>query len=226
MAKNLIINNLETTLIRQKRLKTIRLQVEANSICIKAPFSVSEKYIKRFVEEHWAWVEKRLQERSQAFNFKHKDKFLFLGQERELIIHQGTSFHLLEKQTFRVHHPTPCKEAIRRVLQRYFQKEAALLFPSLVNKLATKTTLTPSQLKIRSFKARWGSCSASAEISLNWKLLIAPIETIEYVIIHELCHLQEFNHSKSFWRLVESHCPNIKKHKDWLNKNAHFLRVL
>ena len=76
--------------------------------------------------------------------------------------------------------------------------------------------LTPSKIKIRQYKARWGSCNSRKEVSLNYLLMMAPLWVIDYVIIHELCHLVHMNHSSQFWALVKLHCPDYNTAKQWL----------
>ena len=80
-------------------------------------------------------------------------------------------------------------------------------------------------MKVREYKARWGSCSINGDISFNWRLIMAPPYIIEYVIIHELMHIKEHNHSSRFWDLVKSQYPNIKEAKQWLIYNAHTLNI-
>ena len=74
-------------------------------------------------------------------------------------------------------------------------------------------------LRIRSARTRWGSCSPRGTLSFNWKLVMAPPVVIEYVVVHELCHLKELNHSPSFWKLVETHCPGWRAQRKWLRAN-------
>ena len=75
-------------------------------------------------------------------------------------------------------------------------------------------------MKIRSYRARWGSCNEKGDISLNWKLIMLPESVIDYVLIHELVHVLRHDHSKLFWNLVEKKCPNYKEEKKWLKENG------
>jgi predicted metal-dependent hydrolase len=80
--------------------------------------------------------------------------------------------------------------------------------------------LAPKKLGFRSQKTRWGSCSHQGSVTLNWKLVCAEPGVIDYVIVHELCHLKHLDHSKNFWRLVETYCPDWKEKKKWLQKRT------
>jgi predicted metal-dependent hydrolase len=101
--------------------------------------------------------------------------------------------------------------------------------PSLVNSPATvmpmtlpaplNTGLTYNRLSIRSQKTRWGSCSSRGNISLNDQLLFLPADAVEYLMIHELCHTRHLNHSKAFWTLVQTHCPDYRTHEKLLRRS-------
>jgi len=116
---------------------------------------------------------------------------------------------------------TPELEAIqvKKQLETYFKQQAEQLFPDRLLKLSNQIGLRPNQINIRQYRARWGSCNNRGEISLNYLLIMAPIFVIDYVIIHELCHLAHLNHSKAFWLLVAQHDPNYQQAKLWLKKH-------
>jgi len=86
-----------------------------------------------------------------------------------------------------------------------------------------KIGVCPRKLTVREQKTRWGSCSSKGNISLNWKLVMAPMEVIDYVIVHELCHMKEMNHSKNYWNIVKSIIPDFELRRKWLKDNGHRL---
>jgi hypothetical protein len=94
--------------------------------------------------------------------------------------------------------------------------QAAKLMKQQADKIGAQLGLTYKRLIIRGQKTRWGSCSQMGNLSFNWKLIMAPEPVIEYVVIHELAHLKEMNHAKSFWQLVARHCPRWRQHRKWL----------
>ncbi|MBV1775255.1 M48 family metallopeptidase [Burkholderiaceae bacterium DAT-1] len=101
-------------------------------------------------------------------------------------------------------------------LQTLMQREARVYLRQRLDAIAAERGLTPKSLALTGARGRWGSCSASGAIRLNWRLMQAPKEVIDYVVVHELCHLAELNHSPRFWALVESACPAWKQHRQWL----------
>lgn len=105
---------------------------------------------------------------------------------------------------------------VKSQLEAFFKLQAEQLFNDRLEIISRQTSLYPKQVKIRQYKARWGSCNNRAEVSLNYLLMMTPLFVIDYVIVHELCHLKHLNHSKAFWSLVEKHCPNYQQAKKWL----------
>lgn len=85
---------------------------------------------------------------------------------------------------------------------------------------ASKYNLTRNRITLKTLKSKWGSCSSKGNLNFNWKLVLCPVEVLDYVIIHEVCHLKEMNHSQRFWYLVQIECPNYRVHKQWLKENG------
>jgi hypothetical protein len=104
-------------------------------------------------------------------------------------------------------------------LERWYRMEAARLINERTNSFSSQMGIGYKRVVIRGQRTRWGSCSHKKNLSFNWKLIMAPEPVIEYVIIHELIHLKEMNHSKKFWELVARNCPGWKEHKKWLKQH-------
>lgn len=102
------------------------------------------------------------------------------------------------------------------VLEWWYRQQAEKLIKKRVDELCPQLGITYGRLTVRGAKTRWGSCSQKGNINFNWKLMMAPEPVIDYVIVHELVHLKEMNHSKNFWKLVAEHCPQWRKHRKWL----------
>jgi predicted metal-dependent hydrolase len=110
-----------------------------------------------------------------------------------------------------------------KILIKFLQKKILLEVTNIVNFLSKKHNFKFSEIKIINSKNKWGSCSSKLALSFNWRLIFAPLEIVNYVIIHEMCHLIEMNHSKSFWNLVAKLCPEYKSAKLWLKENGYIL---
>ncbi len=108
---------------------------------------------------------------------------------------------------------------VKKQLEGYFKQQAEFLINERLEVISKQTTLTPTKVNIRQYSARWGSCNNRGEVSFNYLLMMTPLAVIDYVIIHELCHLEYLNHSRNFWQLVEKYSPSYQTAKQWLNSH-------
>jgi len=108
-------------------------------------------------------------------------------------------------------------------LESWLKSQAVNLICKKTLILSRKMGIVFNQIKIKDQKSRWGSCSCRKNLNFNWRLIMAPEPVLEYVIIHELCHIIEMSHSSLFWSLVSKYCPNWKEYRDWLDAHGHEL---
>ena len=113
------------------------------------------------------------------------------------------------------------KEISGPINESFYRNETRRIVEGLVDLHNIDDKFRINKIFVKSQKTRWASCSNRGNLNFNWKLAMAPPEVIEYVVIHELCHRLEMNHSKKFWKHVEDMCPDYNKHKSWLKDN-HF----
>jgi predicted metal-dependent hydrolase len=114
--------------------------------------------------------------------------------------------------------PRATTSEIRRAIEEWYRSEASVVIKQSVWRMSRRLGLRFNTIMIRNQKTRWGSCSSRGNLSFNFKLATAPQEVIDYVVLHELMHLKEPNHSKRFWRLVEQECPKYREHREWLKR--------
>jgi predicted metal-dependent hydrolase len=100
------------------------------------------------------------------------------------------------------------------------RRAARELVHMLVEDETAELGVEAGKIQIRDQRTRWGSCSANGNLSFNWRLVLAPFEVLDYVVVHEVCHLREANHSRRFWRLVETRRPNWRDQKTWLDEHG------
>jgi len=212
-------------LIRSKR-KTLSLQINSHAeLIVRAPNQLSVKKIEQFIDEKSDWIEKKSNsislKKPQKPNYTNGEKFLYLGEEYPLKINptqaKGLSF---DGKMFSLH--AGGKEEFLAWYKASFKKIA---LPRL-EYYAKNHQLSYNQVRLKTQKTLWGSCSGVNNINLNYLLIGAPISVIDYVIVHELCHSVHKNHSKNFWQLVFSILPNYKASKRWLQDNGHRLQNL
>ena len=238
---------LEYQLIRSKRRKTLSLQVKHGRVTVRAPHYVKSAFIDTFIQEKSAWLQAKLVEQqsiAKFCDFSQGASLLFLGEQVSLNIgtaKQARVFFadklLTETDLSRLQQPAPRQlnvvisnrvkaklagdlaiaKQVKKQLEGDFKQQAEKLIIERLEVISKRTSLTPTKVNIRQYRARWGSCNNRGEVSFNYFLMMTPLFVIDYVIIHELCHLEFLNHSKSFWQLVEKHSPDYQKAKQWLS---------
>ena len=114
----------------------------------------------------------------------------------------------------------PAVTALSETEQKALEKQAAQVLPSKVQHFAAVIGVSYGRITIRGQRTRWGSCSAKGNLNFNCLLMLCPEEVMDYVVIHELCHRKEMNHSPAFWAEVETYCPDYRIHRKWLKENG------
>ena len=212
-------------IIRSKR-KTLSLTINENAeLVIRAPLKLPIKKIQDFINEKENWInrKKRLIENQIKDITNNKNKLLYLGSLFPIKIKQNTSKELIftgDEFIANSIEPTSLSLSIKAWYKNKF-REIAL---PRVAYYVQQHNLAINQVRIKNQKTMWGSCSSKNNINLNYLLIMAPIEVIDYVIVHELAHTIHRNHSFDFWSSVESMMPDYKKHKQWLKANGYKLR--
>lgn len=207
--------------------KHISLKIDREGrLIVHAPLHTSKREILDAVEHHIKWIEKTrkkiLEKREQQRKrFVEGEKFLFLGKEYPLKIVKSLKEPIEFQNAFFLSEAYSQQGIV--VFEWWYKNKAREILISRVKELARKHGFKPRKIKITSGKTRFGSCTANGHINLSWRLVLAPLEVIDYVIIHELAHLKEHNHSKKFWTLVEKFIPDYKARRKWLKENGHLL---
>lgn len=115
------------------------------------------------------------------------------------------------------------EDKIRCEIYKSYKKNLYILLKERVDAYRGILGVRPSKISVRSQKTIWGSCSSKGNLSFNYRLMMAPLEAIDYVVVHELCHMVYMNHSSLYWKLVESIIPNYRSVKKWLDHNGYIL---
>ena len=208
------------------------IQVKDGLVEVRAPFKIEQKEIDSFVLQKMGWIKKKLSLQKSIKKlirkkFKNEENFQFLGKDLKLkiTISENKKSYIDDKFIYLVlnNNKENFKEKIKEKLEILFREKAKDVFKNKTLNEAKKIKVTPKKIIVRSYKRRWGSCSHKKDISYNWKLIMAPEKIIHYVVIHELCHLIHFNHSRDFWKSVGSILPDYKSSKEWLKLNQHLL---
>ncbi|MDR0900141.1 MAG: M48 family metallopeptidase [Methanobrevibacter sp.] len=209
-------------IIYSKR-KTISLKIKENGdLEVRAPNGTSKNQIAKFVESKEKWVNKhihRIKENYIArkdFNLKFGDEIYLRGKGIAISPVSG-KIAKYKDEAFLI--PKNCnKEEIREIAIKLYKKIAKKHIKERISYFKEKMNVEPTGIRITSAKTRWGSCSGKNTINFSWKLIMADDEVIDYVIVHELAHIKEHNHSPNFWLLVESIIPDYVERKKKLKK--------
>lgn len=141
----------------------------------------------------------------------------FLGKEYPIqFIKSGKECIMFCNDEFLIYASKHNKETINRLMEAWYRKKAKEIFFKRVTYFMPFIGKKVNRIAIRGQHTRWGSCSSIGNLNFNWRLMLAPAEIVDYVVVHELCHLLHMNHSKEFWQCVEGILPNYKQLKDWL----------
>lgn len=194
------MTELRYTVVRGRR-KTLVLTVSDGKVCVRAPLYVSDEMIADFVASREDWIRKKLDFYGGAdgrFTRVRAGETVLVGGE-QVPVRIGAARNSLLGSVL-------CLRSLSSV-RTWAEGEADARLVRRTQELARATGLFPTQILLRDFKARWGSCDVRRTVSLNWRLVMLPPALADYVILHELCHLRELNHSRAFWALVERFCP-------------------
>lgn len=148
--------------------------------------------------------------------------FPYLGREYELDIRRYLSYKKPgvkpEGNRLVVLTASIEEQVIEAALKQWYSQQAGRIIRERVEYYQKILQEPISCIRIKDVKSRWGSCSSKRNLNFNWRLVMAPPEVLDYVVVHELCHLKEMNHSKAFWALVESILPDYKRQREWLKE--------
>lgn len=209
-------------LVRTHR-RSIALQVTPQGkLVVRAPVFMSAGQIRSFISGHVDWIRKQLEKARKPvalprnrYNTSHE--LLYLGMPYRLEIGNFKEIAVTDKIQF----PDFLTFRIKKELEEWYRRKAKEIITDRVTHYATLLDVRYHSITFSDTSSKWGSCTADNRLQFNWKLIMSPILVIDYVVVHELAHTLEKNHSRSFWKIVEYHKPAYRQYKKWLNDNAH-----
>ncbi|GAB6170199.1 M48 family metallopeptidase [Clostridium carnis] len=213
--------------ISYKNKKSLSMRVDENGkILISSPIFLKENDILKIIRKKENWIIERLDEINNLNYFKYENgsKILYLGKEYDFKVRFDNTLNefkvLLENDKVNLIINKYQEKDVKLIVDKWLKKKAVEILGSRTIDICNKIDIFPSRIIIKNQKSRWGSCNYKKEIRLNYNLIKAPIEVIDYVIIHELCHIKHMNHSKEYWDLVKIYMPSYKEKNKWLKENG------
>lgn len=177
------------TIVRTRR-RTVGLKItREGELVVHAPYRVSERLIKKFVQEKQRWIER-------------------------------TRYRIVQAHDAAEH----ARRSVSAAVIARCRAQAEKYIPARVSALAAQFAIPYTSCRVSWAQSRWGSCSGKNAIRINWRLMLATPEVLDYVICHELAHVRQKNHSQKFWAIVEQMMPEYEKQRAWLRKHEHLLQ--
>jgi predicted metal-dependent hydrolase len=220
---------------RSERARHARILVGAEGVEVVVPRRFPLRDVEPFIEEKRAWIERTLRRMREseselpAARLEEGGEVPYLGERlvlrvrvergrsRAHVVRRGAELHVAVAR--------PGREALCDALERWYRKRARAEIAPRLDAAAARAGARYTRLQIRGQRTRWASCSSAGAMSFNWRLLLAPPEILDYVVEHEVAHLELHDHSTRFWELLASRCPEWREHERWLRRHGHALRL-
>ncbi|GHE94727.1 hypothetical protein GCM10011501_25220 [Thalassotalea profundi] len=217
------------------------MQIVAGKVVVRAPLRIKESYIDNLLINKSAWIQDKL---TQQLRQKIDQNRLCTGGQiwfdgklcplnvtyglKNTVNFDGSCINIVIKTMQKVLNQSSNdhgvnanipEKLIKKKLEVWLKSQAEHYLIPRCHQYSQVMLLTPNTITIRQYKARWGSCNSLGNVQFNYLLMMAPKWVVDYVIVHELCHLQHLNHSREFWQLVEQYSPDYILAKKWLKKH-------
>jgi predicted metal-dependent hydrolase len=220
---------------RSERARYARIVVGGDGVEVVLPRRFPLRDVEPFVEQKRVWIERTLGRMAETeaelppARLEDGGEVRYLGQRLELRVRVEPSrvrSHVARRgDTLHVALPAGGPEPLADALERWYRRRARAEVEPRLHRAAARAGTQFTTLQIRGQRTRWASCSSSGAMSFNWRLLLAPAEILDYVVEHEVAHLDVQDHSGRFWSLLGSRCPAWREHEAWLRRHGHALRL-
>ena len=209
--------------VRRARARRYILRVlPGGEVTVTIPRRGSLREARAFAEKHRRWIDAqrlRLSKRQAARPWEDGTRMWFRGEQVTLRVSMDDGRQTVrfadQELTIR-----DANDSVQAPIEHYLRRLAVAELPPRLSELAAQHSLRVARVSIRNQRSRWGSCSSRGHVSLNWRLIQMPREVADYVMLHELMHVHQPNHSRRFWRLVANVCPSYKDAIRWIKTHA------
>ncbi|MEH7482465.1 SprT family zinc-dependent metalloprotease [Neobacillus drentensis] len=193
---------------------------------IQAPKGTSDELILQLLEEKWDWIQqkstemkdRRLGQKVKVYD--HGETFLYLGNDYPIQVSQDINikqdYVVLEGDKLYIYVKQLEDEKIKQALKRFYYQQCKTLVERSIRSYQSNFKIKPRSIRISDNNKNWGTCDSRQQLTFNWKLAMAPLKVIDYVVVHEMCHMVHLNHDRSFWRLVGKIIPEYEQMENWL----------
>lgn len=226
-------NGFIAEVVRTNRRKSADIRVEEGAVTIVVPSSTSAERIDQLLAAKRRWIREKIALHQELTPTNPKryvsgEAFSYLGRNYRLKVEKGNfaPVKLVHGRLLvTVPNGTEQPHMVRNALVRWYKRQAEQKLTDKVERFAPVVGVEPAGVVIRTFKSRWGSCTSKGKLEFNWRIMMAPNRMVDYVVVHELCHLIRHDHSPEFWRELERVMPEYQQCREWLRDNAMKLSV-
>ncbi|MEY4589484.1 MAG: hypothetical protein RL497_1560 [Pseudomonadota bacterium] len=234
MLEAIYINDLTIPIVRTKRRKNISIRIKKAQAQVFAPMSTSRSFIQSFVVSKINWIHKHLKAHQEHAQKKAEQKFNLcegavvrvIGQDLRLCLVANlpaSTQQIGDSLLIAASNKSSNTQALFAGLRTYAMEQSLKIITAQVNHYAVQLGVMPKRITIKEYRSRWGSCNARKEVQFNWLIALAPPQALEYVVVHELCHLIHFNHSPAFWAAVKKLMPDYPVWRRWFSTHGEYL---
>jgi predicted metal-dependent hydrolase len=193
---------------------------------VHAPKGTSDELVFQLLEEKWDWIQQKSEEmKDRTLGPKVKvydngESFLYLGNEYPIQVSQDINikqdYLVFEGDKLQIYVKQLEDDKIKQVLKRFYYQQCKTLVERRIRSFQSNFKIKPRSIRISDNKSNWGTCDSKQQLTFNWRLAMAPLKVIDYVVVHEMCHMVHLNHDRSFWRLVGKILPDYEQRENWL----------
>jgi predicted metal-dependent hydrolase len=218
---------------RTDRAKSATIKVEEGLVVVVVPRTLTQERIKRLLDDKKLWIQQKIALHPQTpvkteKQYVSGEAFSYLGRNYRLKVNEGELTPIkLSQGRLTMSAPKGVSESklIKYALTSWFRRRAELRLREKIIRYSPIVGVETNGYKVKEFQSRWGSCTPSGRVDMNWKIIMAPNRVVDYVVVHELCHLKQHDHSPQFWKLVENIIPDYAESKEWLRVHGASLMV-
>jgi predicted metal-dependent hydrolase len=217
--------------IKYKKRESMGVHIDVyGHVEVQTPKGTSDEKVIQLLERNWDQIQQKSKEMKERMLgpkervYHQGESFLYLGKTYPIQIFQDDTIkqdhvdfqegilHIFVKQLE--------DEKIKQALKRFYYQRCKAMVEKSVRNHQSDFKVKPRSIRITDSKKTWGTCDSQLQLTFNWRLAMAPLEVIDYVVVHEMCHMVHLNHDRSFWRLVGKMSPNFKEQENWLAQSS------
>ncbi|WHZ03567.1 SprT family zinc-dependent metalloprotease [Neobacillus sp. YX16] len=213
--------------VKYKKRTSMSIHIDSNGyVEVHVPKGISDERVILALEGKWDWIQLKLKEMKArslgptAKAYEHGESFLYLGNEYPIQITQDTEvqqdYAVFEEEKLHIFVKQLEDEKVKQALKRFYYQQCKMLVEKSIRSFQSNFKVKPRSIRITDNKTNWGTCDSKLQLTFNWKLAMAPQKVIDYVVVHEMCHMVHLNHDRSFWRLVGKIIPDYEEQENWL----------